>query len=75
MHEPAPVHEPAQPTPSSDVLVDEVHGSEDKVLFFLSICLIFYFYLFMHFISMCPFCNHFLFLLQIDDGSVPPRRL
>ena len=40
VHEAAPMHEPS---PSSDVLVDEVHGSENKVPFFLSICLIFYF--------------------------------
>ena len=46
MHEVAPVHEAAvvhEPAPASDVLVDEVHGSENKVPFFLSICLIFYF--------------------------------
>ena len=46
MHEDDPVHEATpvhDPCPSSDVLVDEVHGSENKVPFFLSICLIFYF--------------------------------
>ena len=32
VHEAAPVHDPC---PSSDVLVDEVHGSENKVPFFL----------------------------------------
>ena len=46
MHEDDHVHEAAHvhdPCPSSDVLVDEVHGSENKVPFFLSICHIFYF--------------------------------
>jgi hypothetical protein len=56
VHEAAPVHEPA---PASDVLVDEVHGSENKVPFFLSICLIFLFYLFVHFITMWPFVMTF----------------
>ena len=40
VHEAAPIHEPA---PASDVLVDEVHGSENKVPFVLSTCLIFQF--------------------------------
>ena len=31
------MHEPA---PASGVIVDEVHGSENKVPFFLSICLV-----------------------------------
>ena len=38
MHEDDPVHEAApvhDPCPSSDVLVDVVHGSENKVPFFL----------------------------------------
>ena len=38
MHEDDPVHEATpvhDPCPSSDVLVDEVHGSENKVPFFL----------------------------------------
>ena len=38
MHEDDPVHEAApvnDPCTSSDVFVDEVHGSENKVPFFL----------------------------------------
>ena len=40
MHEAAPVHEAAhvhEPAPASGVIVDEVHGNENEVPFFLSI--------------------------------------
>ena len=58
MHEAAPVHDHC---PSSDVLVDKVHGCENKVSFILSICLIFLFYLFMvHYYHYVALCNDFL---------------
>jgi len=50
------VHEPA---PASGVIVDEVHVSENKVPFFLSICLV------------APETD----LLQNDDASVPPEKV
>ena len=67
MHEDDLVHEAAlvnDPCPSSDVLVDEVHGNENKVPFFLSICLIL-FYLFVHFITMWPFVMTFYFCCRM----------
>jgi hypothetical protein len=69
-----PVHETAPP---SDVLVDELHGSENKVPFFLSICLFFSLSC-LCILSLCvPFCDDFLFFfcLQIDDPSVPPEKV
>ena len=75
MHEAASVHEP---TPATEVLVDEVHGSENKVPFFLSICLVApetdLLPLCMRFSQ--PFVMTFCFFLQQqnDDVSVAPEK-
>ena len=76
MHEATPLHEPA---PASGVIVDEVHGSENKVPFFLSICLV---APETDLLLMCmrfsqPFVMTFCFFLQQqnDDVSVPPEKV
>ena len=70
------MHEPA---PASGVIVDEVHGSENKVPFFLSICLVApetdLLPLCMRFSQ--PFVMTFCFFLQQqnDDVSVAPEKV
>ena len=70
------MHEPA---PASGVIVDEVHGSENEVPFFLSICLVApetdLLLLCMRFSQ--PFVMTFCFFLQQqnDDVSVPPEKV
>ena len=68
---PVPMHESG---PATDLIVDELRGSDHKVPYFLSIYFICYStsYTFYHYV---PIFNDFLFLLQNDDASVPSEKV